>query len=159
MTKLLPAVIAAALLCAPAASLGADPKKAEPKADAKKVEPKSEAKQVDPKSAEAQAAMANMGPLGEAMQAAMAAPKGANDCESAYNGMKAMAEVLKAKMPQGQQKELPSKEKFVVSCKELPVEIQKCMSFGYAMEHAQQCQEAQAKLDPKALEKFKQIAK
>lgn len=161
MTKSISALLCAALLV-PGAAFGADAAKkaAAPKAakaqpaEAKPAEPKPAA---DPAAADPQAFADATALIGEAMQAAQAAPKGATACETAFNGMEAMIKVLE-KAPGAQKGAMPPKAKFLAACAELPVAVQNCMSIGYAMSHMQECQEAQQKLDPATLEKMKKLA-
>ncbi len=94
----------------------------------------------------------------EGMAAALGAAAGAQGgtpCEQAYNGIEAMVKAMEAKMGPGKSKPLPPKDKFVAACGELPETVQKCMSMNYAMANQQECQDAQAKMDPAAKEKFK----
>jgi hypothetical protein len=86
---------------------------------------------------------------------AAAGAQGGTPCEQAYNGIEAMVKAMEAKMGPGKSKPLPPKDKFVAACGELPETVQKCMSMNYAMANQQECQDAQAKMDPAAKEKFK----
>jgi hypothetical protein len=101
-----------------------------------------------------------LGALGDMMNAAANA-KGDTPCDQAYNAMEAMMQAAEKAAPAGAtktDKKLPPKDDFVKVCKELPEDVQKCMNFGYAMEHLKDCEAAQAKLDPAMKEKFKNLA-
>ncbi len=155
--KSMTALFAAALLVVPAASFAAaaakkETKPAATKTEAKpaeaKAEPKAEAKSDAKAEPEGKQDMAAMGAaLGAAMKAAMEAPKGATDCESAYNGVLAMTQALEKAIGKSQGGEMPTKDTFVKACTELPPVVQKCMVIGYAMSHQAECTEAQNKLD------------
>jgi hypothetical protein len=95
--------------------------------------------------------------LGDAMKAATEA-KGGTPCETAFNSMEAMMKALEKNMPPGGKKaELPVKDKFVSVCKELPEQVQQCMTMDYAMGHQKECMEAQSKLDPAKMAKMKEL--
>lgn len=112
-----------------------------------------------PASAEAAVSAAASGAaqaLGDAMGAAAAAAGNGPPCEQAYNAIEAMVKAMEAKMGPGKGK-LPAKDKFIAACSELPPAVQNCMSMNYAMAHQQECQEAQAKIDPATKEKLKAL--
>jgi hypothetical protein len=112
----------------------------------------------DKAAADATKAAGEMGKaLGDAMKAAGEA-KGGTPCETAFNSMEAMMKALEKNMPPGGKKaELPAKDKFVAACKELPDQVQQCMTMDYAMGHQKECMEAQSKLDPAKMAKMKEL--
>jgi hypothetical protein len=161
MTRsLLPAM--AALLLAFSAAHGAEGKGADSKPPSPTKEPAPKASEPAPSVPETDAKameklLSDNGPLAEVMKAGTSAPQGATLCETAYNGMKAMAEALKKSMPEAQKK-LPSKDKFVAVCKDLPEGAQKCLVISYAQSHLVECAQTQQALDPAMLEKIKKLA-
>jgi len=135
---------------APAAPAPAGDAKAAPAGDAKAA-PAGDAK-ADPGAA--------MKALGDAMKAAADAPKGATPCETAYNGIEAMAKAMEKSMPAGGAKKgPPPKDQFIAACKELPEDVQKCMDMNYAMANMAACQEAQKKADPAKMAKAREMMK
>lgn len=167
MNRLSPALLLAAMLAVPSASLAADAKTPAPKAEAAKDAPKKDPAKAEGALSEKEIQAAidqKMGAvggatsaLGAAMMAAKNAPAGKTPCESAYNGMSAMVAALKDKMPADQQRPMPPKDKFLVKCAELPADVQKCLSIAYAMDHVAECQAVNAKLDPATMEKMKAL--
>jgi hypothetical protein len=96
--------------------------------------------------------------LGEAMNAAANAT-GATPCEQAYNAIDAMMKAMEKNMPPGGKSagSMPPKDKFVAGCKELPPQLQQCMVMNYAMQHQDECRQAQAKVDPATMAKVKAL--
>lgn len=77
--------------------------------------------------------------LDRAITAAVAA-EGGSYCERSYNAMIAMRDSLVADLGEAAAHDLPSKERFVEACEQLPMEAQRCMDVAYAMENQAECQ-------------------
>ncbi|HEY3450175.1 MAG TPA: hypothetical protein VGK67_27725 [Myxococcales bacterium] len=160
MTRPLLALAAACALALPARGLAAEPAKAAAPA-AKPAEPAKAVEQ--PKEAAADPAKSGYDPatmgfgkppprvgrlradslLSTSMKAAMEAPVGASDCESAYNGIKALFDTMKKmNFEPALRKEMPKREPWVAQCKQQPPEIQKCLVIKYQVEHKSECNKA-----------------
>jgi hypothetical protein len=133
-----PAAVAAPAAAAPAAAAPAAPGAAAPAAAAGAADP-------------AKA-------MGAAMNAAATAT-GDTPCEQAYNAIDAMIKAMEKNMPPGGKSStgMPPKDKFIAGCKELPAQLQQCMVMTYAMQHQQECKDAQAKVDPATMAKVKAL--
>ncbi len=80
--------------------------------------------------------------------------KGSAECAQAYDGLAQMVESMQKNLPGGKSN-LPPKDQFVKACSELPKEVQQCMNMSYAMNHLQECQEAQKKVDPAKMQEVR----
>jgi hypothetical protein len=128
----------------PALATKAEPTKTEPvKAEPVKAEPtKAEPVKAEPTKAEPAAGKIE----GTAEE----------HCGAAYDFIKQLSEAFAKKMPAGKKaKELPPREKYVNACKELPIEVVRCMNPKIAMTEADKCKEVLAKVDKTKLDKVK----
>ncbi|GEM_PF-2716591 len=86
------------------------------------------------------------------------------NCSKTYDFMKSFTEQMEQRLAKmgkkaPQKKELPSKEKFVAACKELPIEIIRCLDMEYAMKNQQECSDAKKNADPEKIKKFEEALK
>ncbi len=163
MTRTLLGLAVAAALAIPPASRAAEPAKAEPaarpaqdKPAAKPQDPPKEPAAEPARSGGYDAATMGFGKppprvgrlrpdslLATSMKAAMEAPVGANDCESAYNGIKALFDSMKKmNYEPALRKEMPKKDAWVAQCKTHPPELQRCLVIKYQVEHKKECNQA-----------------
>ncbi|MGC4122987.1 MAG: hypothetical protein QM765_52140 [Myxococcales bacterium] len=161
MVRTIFSLIAACALLHSAPARAAEPAKAEAPAAAKPADPAKPAEQ--PKEPAAEPAKGGYDPatmgfgkppphagrlrsdslLAASMKAAMEAPAGASDCESAYNGIKALFDTMKKmNFEPALKKEMPKKDAWVAQCKQQPPAIQKCMVIKYQVEHKPECNKA-----------------
>lgn len=90
--------------------------------------------------------MQGLAQLGEALGAALEASamaEGGTPCEQAWNGVQAMMAAMQKQMGGEGQGNMPSQDTFMEACNQLPEQAQQCMVPAYAMQHMQECQEAQ----------------
>ncbi|MEM9074240.1 MAG: hypothetical protein AAGE52_37450 [Myxococcota bacterium] len=83
------------------------------------------------------------GTVNEALAAAHAAEVGASVCDAAYESTVELVRVVREQFPDDA-REVPPRELFVDACRRLPESAQQCMIARYAVEHRQECEQAQA---------------
>ncbi len=78
--------------------------------------------------------------LDQALAAAIAASVGDSPCERSYNSMVAMRDSLVDSLGEEAAQDLPSRERFIQACEQLPQDAQRCMDIAYAMDNHEECQ-------------------
>lgn len=97
-------------------------------------------------------------PAQEALSKAMEAPTGMTPCETAFNSLSTMTRVLQDGLAQDvNQGAMPPKQQFITACNSLPTIIQNCLAVAYAVEHQEECRNAESAADPSMMEQFKQF--
>lgn len=99
--------------------------------------------------------------MGEALAAAAAAAdeagaEGESHCERAYNGAAAMARALHERMGVGGEARLPSRDRFIQGCNELPEPVQRCMNVAYSISHQEECRRLRES-DPQLMDRVQAL--
>jgi len=84
-----------------------------------------------------------------ALAAAMAAAgeaRGATPCERAFDGYRQMKSAVERAGHAAPA--IAEHDRFVATCASLPATVQSCLELRWALQHPQECQDAQARLDP-----------
>ncbi len=91
-----------------------------------------------------------------ALEAARDAEGAASVCVSAYQSIVAMVRAVAARYPDNVAP-IPPEEAFMGVCEDLPEPVQNCLVASYAVEHQDECGQAQAALPPEMAERLQQV--
>lgn len=92
----------------------------------------------------------------DALAAAHAAEVGASLCDAAYESAAELVRVVRERFPDDA-RDLPPRELFTTACERMPENVQRCMLVRYAVEHQEECAQAQEALPAADRERMERL--